>query len=972
MIVTAGNGDGKNAIIPSTTDFISGTCGIVSFDPVAAAGNEAQLYYIYPVPYVQYGGDAATRYQMYNTSDTDTSSTPNYEDARCDDQATVDLSHDVIAMETRDGFHSFSSMEAYGSSSEVAALLASFAPQTANSPTLIPFMEASSNAVHAFDTSVPADWALNGGPKEKLNIEGAPNEFVSFQVGLVNAGENDATVVDVAFSDEIAAWNCFAMGGKDVAGEDFLKNYTLRGKHVGSLWMGVQLPKDALEGDEVASTISISVGGFADPMVVDVVVNIVGDAVDDEGDSDIFKSFSRLRWLDSTIGIDESVSAPFTPVGVAKHGEDSLEISLLLKKLIINERGFPSKLTVDYKTKRMGENVLKQYDLFYDDDESISLIAVDENGDDVVMSRNSTTLEIVKQSDATVMWKTTLLSSDSSLGAIVIGSVDYDSYCRYSVELFSNNGAVVQLSDIQLRWKIDDGARLMSGMGTHATAIDDLDWKWSNITGYNSLWMGRKEAGMMVRLRGEEDDWETPVPAGDQEIVPYIPTTWGGVDAKIGACGVTLKKGDDDGMAKAIASSGPRGLKPDDSTTFYFDVVFTPAKPTDFEKHWGNRQVQVGYATEYLTPEETKAMGATVTTLHQGIPGIINGSLVNPYINYPFLDETVELIKNYTEQANALGMAVKYYYTIRELSSHAAEIFALMSLQGEIVTDSPDLIDGGAYKVAQSGYCHDWNCHGGDHYLHQHIITNYTACWQQVLGDGTWDAAVCDQGTSRWFNYYVSGLDYSIRNAPFVNGIYYDGINFDRLSMRRIRKTINKAAKDIDSPFPEPLLDMHTGNSAEFVPSMNYLSHYAYVDSLWNGEGFVWEETKEYYLTEVSGLNWGLSGDTLGCKYPYRAAMFGMVERNSDDNKAVWDFWDSSNIQETTLIGWWEDDAVATVDVVDVEATVFSNFGVNAIVVVASFVAAGGGGGVMMLQMQATCLLSSTGMPWVCLQLMSK
>ena len=75
-------------------------------------------------------------------------------------------------------------------------------------------------------------------------------------------------------------------------------------------------------------------------------------------------------------------------------------------------------------------------------------------------------------------------------------------------------------------------------------------------------------------------------------------------------------------------------------------------------------------------------MNATVVTLHQGIPGLVNGSMVNPYINYPFVPDTVALLENYTEQAHALGMGVKFYYTIRELSNHAAEIHALRSLQG--------------------------------------------------------------------------------------------------------------------------------------------------------------------------------------------------------------------------------------------------------------------------------------------------
>ena len=59
-------------------------------------------------------------------------------------------------------------------------------------------------------------------------------------------------------------------------------------------------------------------------------------------------------------------------------------------------------------------------------------------------------------------------------------------------------------------------------------------------------------------------------------------------------------------------------------------------------------------------------------------------------------------------------MRTKFYYTIRELSNHAAELFALKAIGGMLVGGDP-------YKVPQPGYCHDWDCHGGTAWLHQHL-----------------------------------------------------------------------------------------------------------------------------------------------------------------------------------------------------------------------------------------------------------
>jgi hypothetical protein len=140
--------------------------------------------------------------------------------------------------------------------------------------------------------------------------------------------------------------------------------------------------------------------------------------------------------------------------------------------------------------------------------------------------------------------------------------------------------------------------------------------------------------------------------------------------------------------------------------------------------------------------------------------------MVNPYINYPFIPEIVDFMENYTSISHALGIQVKFYYTIRELSHHAVELFALKALQGEVILDEDP------YTEPQKGYCHDWDCHGGIAYLHEHVIDDYVYCWQQNLMSEEWDGAVCDIGTSRWFNYYLEGIKRSVEFPPHMDGMY--------------------------------------------------------------------------------------------------------------------------------------------------------------------------------------------------------
>lgn len=118
-------------------------------------------------------------------------------------------------------------------------------------------------------------------------------------------------------------------------------------------------------------------------------------------------------------------------------------------------------------------------------------------------------------------------------------------------------------------------------------------------------------------------------------------------------------------------------------------------------------------------------------------------------------------------------MQVKFYYTIRELTNHAVELFALKALQGEIILDEDP------YTIPQAGYCHAWDCHGGSAWLHQHVMNNYVYCWQQGLANGEIDGAVCDIGTSRWFNYYLEGLRRSVESPPHMDGTYSAQFSFD-------------------------------------------------------------------------------------------------------------------------------------------------------------------------------------------------
>ena len=83
-----------------------------------------------------------------------------------------------------------------------------------------------------------------------------------------------------------------------------------------------------------------------------------------------------------------------------------------------------------------------------------------------------------------------------------------------------------------------------------------------------------------------------------------------------------------------VAFCGPRKLAAGESLSFLFDLAFTPSKPVDMRTHYSQRYLQLGYGgTPYLPAAEVASRGATVMTLHQGISELVDGGMVNPYIN---------------------------------------------------------------------------------------------------------------------------------------------------------------------------------------------------------------------------------------------------------------------------------------------------------------------------------------------------
>ena len=97
-------------------------------------------------------------------------------------------------------------------------------------------------------------------------------------------------------------------------------------------------------------------------------------------------------------------------------------------------------------------------------------------------------------------------------------------------------------------------------------------------------------------------------------------------------------------------------------------------------------------------------------------------------------------------------------------------------------------------------------------------------------------------------------------------------------------------------------------------------SSFPYIDSLLFGEWFNYagnfgHGSEAYWLTEISGIPFGLFNDMLGEPYPanpWKGMSFGMVPRygavtggGQTNNTAMWRAWDELALTNATMFGWW-------------------------------------------------------------------
>jgi hypothetical protein len=186
--------------------------------------------------------------------------------------------------------------------------------------------------------------------------------------------------------------------------------------------------------------------------------------------------------------------------------------------------------------------------------------------------------------------------------------------------------------------------------------------------------------------------------------------------------------------------------------------------------------------------------------------------------------------------------------------------------------------------------------------MQEHLEDGYYSAWHAYTVD---DAAMLDKGTSRWTNYYIEGLSWLAEHQK-IDGLYLDDIAFSRETVRRMISVL-------DAKRDQVVIDLHSANQFNvrdgFINSaMLYMEHFPYMSRLWFGEYFDYKLPADYWMTEVSGLPFGLMGEMLqDGGHPYRGMLFGMTSRlyGKTDPRPVWAMMNDFGIAESRMRGYW-------------------------------------------------------------------
>jgi hypothetical protein len=728
---------------------------------------------------------------------------------------------------------------------------------------------------------IPAHWFADGARHyQQFSGVAQPGEFYVFQACLLGAPALHAEIVINTLPGAAA------------------RVISPQGRTLDVFWLGVQIPENAKPGrypGEVRFTPAATTADAATPVRLRFTIEVKGAPVADGGTHDAWR-LARLQWLDSTIAAsDTEVTRPFLPVSV---DETSRTLAILGRKIRLDAHGIPAQFTSHFSASNT--KLLPQGTEAFAAPPSLDCIQQGK-----VLPWKSTEFRFLKKTPVAASWRAR--SESGNLRLTVTGECEYDGHLQLRMTLENPTPTPVLLDDVRfvVPWRAEIATYAM-GLGLRGGLCPPQhDWKWDVSKHQDAVWMGDVNIGAMMRFK-DSSNFRRPLINAYYDFSPLeLPHSWGGggVRWETSAATTTLTA---HAGGKNVSSAQP---------PWHFDIdwYFTPFKPLDGKKHFSDRYFHSGQGSPVEDTAKLKQEGATILEIH-------HNRLCNPYINYPYNDDSIKHLKDFVNKAHRDDMRVALYYTTRELTQNLPEFYALLSMGGEIILPRKA---GVAWPVTNRSGPHPWLLENADDQI--------VPAWRENLRFAEYpsklDLAVITTPDSRWNNFYLEGLQYLVKNVG-IDGLYIDDTALDRKSMQRARRIL-----DADGNTGRRV-SMHSwshfnGLAKWSNSSIAFMELYPYYDGLWHGEGFNANTPPEFMLVEMSGIPYGLMSEMLDHPNPWHGMVFGMRTRWpwSGDPRAQWRFEQQFGIEDAEFFGWWDRACPVKVDHPDCKVSVYRKQG---------------------------------------------
>ncbi|UKT62843.1 glycoside hydrolase domain-containing protein [Pedobacter mucosus] len=781
----------------------------------------------------------------------------------------VAINASVLEIQSIDAFNSFYPMEVIATEKEMKAVKAAHQAES-----FIVFPEDRMFPIK-MKNDLPYRWIR----KTSLNSftgTASKGENYAFQFGVYALKNLNDLVVN--FSDLKTSSgktisskyiNCLNTTGTTYDNKPLIQKVNVALGSVQPMWITVDIPKTTSAGIYNGKFI-IKANGKS--KIVNVKITVKNEVLANHGVNSPVNQ-TRLTWLNSTLAQQNTVVSPYTPLVI-----EGNVISLLGRKFEINADGFPKQIQTFFNSEMTGYSE-KPNNILY---EPIHFHFF--NTPKTQEKFTPSNFQFTNKEAGTVKWTATNTSTNIKMD--VEGSLEFDGYVHYIVKVTALQD--VDFSNVNFHIPFDKGStKYLMGLGEKGgIRPDTVKWKWDVANkNQDAAWVGNVNAGLYYNLRDE--NYVRPLNTNFYLQKPLLlPKSWrnenkGGIQINVKGSSML-----------ADSYTGARSMKKGDVLYYNFNLLITPFHLLNTDFQWDNR-----FYHKYGSLDSIKATGASVVNIHHATP-------INPWINYPFIEW--KKMKNYIDEAHSKDLKVKIYNTVRELSNHAYELPALRSLGTEI------------YSPGKGG---------GFSWLQEHLDSNYIAAW---FVPEIKDAAIINSGMNRWHNYYVEGMNWLTSNVG-IDGVYLDDVAFDRITMKRIKRVLTQ------NNHPG-IIDLHSANQFNKNDGFNnsailYMEHFPYLNRLWFGEYFDYQKNNpDFFLTEVSGIPFGLMGEMLQDDgNPWRGMIYGMTSRlgwsDKSDPKPLWKAWDNFGIKGSEMIGYWSENCPVKTDNAKVLATVYKQKG---------------------------------------------